>query len=77
MQTVLANITIGPSATTIVRLSAGRGATGRGEKTDVQIEQHEPRSMASLLPQVLARYGLSEATKSAEMQPGRQLDLFA
>jgi len=73
----------GLPATTVVRLGAGRLGPGGQADSDISIQQREPRAIAAILPQVLARYGLSEAkaqgytSQSATQKSLRQLDLFA
>ena len=72
MHAVSATLPSGPPATTVVRLSAEEIAA----KTGVAATGRQPRPIAAILPQVLARYGLSQIAQSSDSQP-RQLDLFA
>ena len=75
LNTGITGIRVGPAATTVVRLSA-RPLGDRGNAAPVTIsQQREPRPIATLLAQVLARYGINDPTLGGE-QP-RQLDLFA
>ena len=71
MQTVAANLRSGLPATTVIRLATERPA----ELAEAPQDRRQPRLIAAILPQVLARYGLG-APPATDAQP-RQLDLFA
>lgn len=72
MQAVTSPLPTGHQATTMIRLSTA----GDAPKTGVSIVQNEPQLIAAILPQVLARYGLSEIAQSQESQPP-EVDLLA
>jgi hypothetical protein len=77
MNGVLTAIRPGFSATTVVRISAGPRDGGTPGVAPATIEVRGPRPIAALLPQVLAKYGLSDASEDRDAQPQTQLDLFA
>ena len=72
MQAISPALRTGQPATTVIRLTVA----DRAQNTGVSLVESEPRPIAAILPQVLARYGLGEIAQSQESQP-RQLDLFA
>jgi hypothetical protein len=67
MTPVLANLPAGAPATLIVRL-APRPLAANDSSSGVAFEVREPQPIASLLPQVLARYGLSPASSEAALR---------
>ena len=73
-------------ATAVLRITSDRPmkTTRNGQADDVILAAvtHLPRSgetqpIAALLPQVLARYGLTEESAAQEIGDGATIDLFA
>ena len=68
MTPVLANLpAAGAPATLIVRL-APRPLAANDSSSGVAFEVREPQPIASLMPQVLARYGLNAASSGAVLR---------
>ena len=67
MTPALANLPAGSPATLVVRLASRPLATGNSS-SGVSLEVREPQPIASLLPLVLAKYGLNAVSSQAALR---------